>query len=85
MTNSRYHRQTVLPEIMPEGQEKLSRASIPSILCVRAGNTFPTASEYAPKAKGLYVVLTNSWNGDFSEPDAHFLTPVQAAQLRPPH
>lgn len=34
MTNNRYHRQTILPEIMPEGQEKLSRARI---LCVGAG------------------------------------------------
>lgn len=45
------------------------------------GSQFPVTSEFTPNAQGLYVVLTNSLNGDFSEPDAHFLTPVQAAQL----
>ncbi|MBL1146520.1 MAG: hypothetical protein HND56_05255 [Pseudomonadota bacterium] len=42
---------------------------------------FPAASEYAPKANGVYAILSNSLNGDLSEPDAHFLTPIQAAQL----
>lgn len=45
------------------------------------GGPFLASTENTPKAQGLYVLLSNSLNGDLSEDDAHFLTPVQAAQL----